>query len=75
MQITQPGSITLDGGSARGRAYLVEIGELRDGSSHRNYGVYHDTYRRTSSGWKSAERVYELKYLDTIPLGGSAPPS
>jgi hypothetical protein len=24
--------------------------------------------------WKFAERVYEVRYLDTTPLAGSAPP-
>jgi hypothetical protein len=26
-----------------------------------------------SVGWKFAERVYEVRYLDTTPLAGSAP--
>jgi ketosteroid isomerase-like protein len=32
-----------------------------------------DRYQRTPDGWKFAERVYEIKYLDTTPLAGSAP--
>ena len=39
----------------------------------RNYAVYHDRYRRTRDGWKFAERVYELRYVDTTPLTGTAP--
>jgi hypothetical protein len=35
--------------------------------------VYHDRYKRTRDGWKFIERVYEVKYLDTTPLAGSAP--
>jgi hypothetical protein len=27
----------------------------------------------TADGWKFAERVYEVRYLDTTPLAGSAP--
>jgi hypothetical protein len=34
--------------------------------------AYHDRYRRTTDGWKFAERVYEIRYLDTTPLAGSA---
>ena len=45
-----------------------------DGGSHLNYAVYHDRYERTPDGWKFAERVYEVRYLDTTPLTGSAPP-
>ncbi len=40
-----------------------------------NYAIYHDRYRRTADGWKFAERVYEVRYLDTAPLTGSAPPA
>ena len=43
------------------------------GGSHLNYAVYHDRYQRTPDGWKFTERVYEVKYLDTTPLRGSAP--
>ena len=41
--------------------------------SHLNYSVYHDRYRRTPDGWKFAERVDEVLYLDTTPLTGSPP--
>jgi hypothetical protein len=46
---------------------------MREGSSHLNYSVYHDRYRRTPDGWKFTERVDEIKYLDTTPLTGSPP--
>jgi hypothetical protein len=26
-----------------------------------------------TDGWRFAERVYEVRYLDTTPLAGSAP--
>jgi ketosteroid isomerase-like protein len=73
LQTIHPGTIQLDGDSASGRAYLAEFGRLRDGSSHTNYGVYHDRYRRTPDGWKFAERVYEVRYVDTTPLPGTVP--
>jgi len=73
VQTTHPGIIRLDGDTASGRAYLQELIRLRDGSSHLNYAIYHDRYRRTADGWKFAERVYEIRYLDTTPLAGSAP--
>jgi hypothetical protein len=46
---------------------------LRDGRSELNYAIYHDRYQRTADGWKFTERVYEIRYLDTSPLAGSAP--
>jgi ketosteroid isomerase-like protein len=73
VQTIHPGMIRLDGDSASGRAYISELIHLRDGSSHLNYAVYHDRYQRTPDGWKFTERVYEIRYLDTSPLAGSAP--
>jgi ketosteroid isomerase-like protein len=58
VQTTHPGTIQLEGDTASGRAYISELGRLRYGSSHLNYAVYNDRYRRTSDGWKFAERVY-----------------
>ena len=36
-----------------------------------NYAVYHDRYQHPD-GWKFTERVYEITYLDTSALTGSA---
>ena len=72
VQNTHPGAIELDGDSAHGRAYISELMH-GDGRSHLNYAVYHDRYQRTPDGWKFSERVYEVRYLDTTPLAGSAP--
>jgi ketosteroid isomerase-like protein len=73
VQTTHPGAIRLDGDAASGRAYIQELIRLRDGNSELNYAIYHDHYRRTPDGWKFTERVYEVRYLDTTPLAGSAP--
>lgn len=73
VQTAHPGTIELEDDTAVGRAYIAEFGRMRDGSSHRNYSVYHDRYQRTSDGWKFTERVYEVRYLDTTPLAGAAP--
>jgi ketosteroid isomerase-like protein len=73
VQNTHPGTIQLDGDTASGGAYISELVRFRDGSSELNYAVYHDRYRRTPDGWRFAERVYEVRYLDTTPLAGSAP--
>jgi SnoaL-like domain len=73
VQTTHPGTIQLDGDTATGRAYIQELMRLRDGSSHLNYAIYHDRYQRTGDGWKFTERIYEVRYLDSTPLAGSAP--
>jgi len=73
VQTTHPGTIQLDGDTASGRAYVLTFGRFRDGGSHLNYSVYHDRYQRTPDGWKFAERVDEVVYLDTSALAGSPP--
>ncbi|GHO77756.1 hypothetical protein KSD_55270 [Ktedonobacter sp. SOSP1-85] len=73
VQTTHPGTIQLLGDTAVGRAYISELGRLRDGRCELNYAIYHDRYQRTEDGWKFAERVYEVRYLDHTPLAGSAP--
>ena len=73
VQTTHPGTIRLDGDTASGRAYISELIRFRDGNSHLNYAIYHDRYQRTGDGWKFTERVYEIRYLDTTALAGSAP--
>ncbi|MGW0769172.1 LUD domain-containing protein [Streptomyces sp. NPDC002676] len=73
VQNSHPGTIRLDGDTATGRTYMQEIARVRDGRSGLNFAVYHDSYQRTPEGWKFAERVYEVRYVDTTPLRGSAP--
>ena len=73
VQNTHPGTIQLDGDTATGRAYMQELARTRDSRQGLNYAIYHDRYERTPDGWKFAERVYEVRYLDTSPLAGSAP--
>ncbi len=58
---------------ATGRAYMQELARTRDGRQGLNYAIYHDRYQRTGDGWRFTERVYEVRYLDTSPLAGSAP--
>jgi ketosteroid isomerase-like protein len=72
VQTTHPGTIQLDGDTALGRSYISELMH-GSGGSHLNYAIYHDRYRRTPEGWKFSERVYEVRYVDSTPLAGSAP--
>jgi ketosteroid isomerase-like protein len=71
VQATHPGAIQVDGDTASGRAYIQELGRLRDGRSVLDHLIYHDRYRRSPDGWEFTERVAELRYLDTTPLAGS----
>ncbi|WP_327092158.1 nuclear transport factor 2 family protein [Nonomuraea sp. NBC_01738] len=74
VQNVHPGIIRIDGDTATGRSSIHEFGRMRDGTSHQNYALYHDRYRRTPEGWRFAERVYEVRYLDPTPLPGTTPP-
>ena len=73
VQTTHAGTIQLDGDTASGRAYIQELVRGRDGRTELNFAIYHDRYQRTGDGWKFTERVFEVRYLDTTPLAGSAP--
>jgi ketosteroid isomerase-like protein len=75
VQTSHPGTIQLDGDTASGRAYIFELMRGQDHGSNVNHGIYHDRYRRTPDGWKFSERIYEITYVDTTPLPGSAPSS
>ncbi|GAA2901195.1 hypothetical protein GCM10020220_108200 [Nonomuraea rubra] len=73
VQTTHPGVIRIEGDTATGRAYMQELGRLRDGRAESNFAIYHDRYRRTGDGWRFTERVYEVRYHDTTPLTGAPP--
>jgi ketosteroid isomerase-like protein len=75
VQNSHPGTIQLDGDTASGRTYIQELARTKDGRQGQNFAIYHDRYQRTGDGWKFAERVYEVRYLDTSPLAGAAPTS
>jgi ketosteroid isomerase-like protein len=72
VQTTHAGTIQLDGDTASGRAYIQELIRSRNGRTELNFAIYHDRYQRTGDGWKFTERVFEVRYLDTTPLAGSA---
>jgi ketosteroid isomerase-like protein len=73
VQTTHAGVIQLDGDTASGRAYMQEVLRTRGGHAEVNYAIYHDRYQRTAGGWRFTERTYEIRYVDTSPLAGSAP--
>lgn len=70
IQNNYAGVISLDGDVATGRNHVFEIGRALDGRSAEIYAIWHDRYRRTPDGWRFAERVYEIRYLNESPLTG-----
>ena len=71
VQTSHPGALRVEGDTATGRAHMHELAQSRDGRSGTNFAIYHDRYQRTPDGWRFAERVYEIRYLDMTPLAGS----
>lgn len=71
IQSTHPGHILIHGTTASGRAYISERGRFEGGRSMFNHALFHDQYRRTVDGRRFAERLFEVRFFDTTPLGGS----
>ena len=70
VQVAPNGRITVDGDTAAGRWYILEIGRLRDGSSSQQVALCHDEYRRTRNGWRLRRREVERIYKGAAALEG-----
>ncbi len=80
VQTVHPGMTEVDGDTAVGRSFVNEFGRLRDGIGHlRRRQLVPELLRvprpvrAHAEGWKFAERLYEIRYVDTTPLAGSPP--
>lgn len=70
VQVAPNGRIEIDGDTASGRWYILEIGRLRDGSSSQQVALCHDQYRRTADGWRLQRREVERIYKGAAALEG-----
>ena len=70
VQIAPNGSIEIDGDTATGRWYILEIGRLRGGSSSQQVALCRDQYRRTADGWRLRRREVERIYKGDAALAG-----
>lgn len=66
----------VDGATARGRAYALELAEIRDsGDWLEVYGLYHDEYARLDDGWRFSRRRFQVLArrsggrLSAFPIG------
>jgi hypothetical protein len=51
----------VDEGRARGRAYALELAEIRDsGDWLEVYGLYHDDYALVDDGWRFSQRRFQV---------------
>lgn len=70
VQVAPNGRIEIDGATATGRWYILEIGQLRTGSSSQLVALCHDEYRRTDGGWRLRCREVERIYKGAAALEG-----
>ena len=70
VQVAPNGRVEIDGDTATGRWYILEIGRLRNGSSSQQVALCHDLYRRTADGWRLRRREVERIYRGDAALAG-----
>lgn len=70
VQVAPNGRIEIDGDTATGRWYILEIGQLRDGPSSQQVALCRDEYRRTADGWRLRRREVERIYKGAAALEG-----
>ena len=70
VQVAPNGRIEIDGDTATGRWYILEIGQLRDGPSSQQVALCRDEYRRTGDGWRLRRREVERIYKGAAALEG-----
>ena len=64
VQVAPNGRIEIDGDTATGRWYILEIAQLRDGPSSQQVALCRDEYRRTGDGWRLRRREVERLYRE-----------
>jgi hypothetical protein len=62
----------IDDDHARATSTIEGLARV-DGQGFRNYGVYYDELVRTDEGWRFAHRYLQNVYVESAPLGGTAP--
>jgi 3-phenylpropionate/cinnamic acid dioxygenase small subunit len=56
--------VTIDGDQASGRTYFYNPMKFADGKSLVVGGYYNDRFVRTPHGWRIAERIEEMAFMD-----------
>jgi ketosteroid isomerase-like protein len=70
VQLYLSNTATIDGDTAAGRAYLVELNVPVDADRRILVGWYDDTYRRTDDGWRFSSRSLTRLYVGAPDLTG-----
>lgn len=72
-QLTPTGTVTLDGDTATGSWWLLELNRLADGTGTLHFGHYDDAYVRTPDGWRFALRRLTMVYRGPLDPGTLVP--
>lgn len=74
LQLAGSGTATVDGDSGTGRRYMQEVARTASGRTILYHGYYDDTYARTDTGWRFAERRLIWLYQGPPDVSGTFGP-
>ncbi|NDI47162.1 nuclear transport factor 2 family protein [Goekera deserti] len=72
-QLAPTGTVQLDGGTATGSWWVLELNHRADGTGALHLGHYDDVYRRTDAGWRFAARRHSMVYRGPLDPGTVVP--
>ncbi len=72
-QLVMNGIVEVDGDTASGSWYILELNHLENGDGVMHAGNYEDTYTRTTEGWRFASRRFHLVYKGAMDPGTVVP--
>jgi hypothetical protein len=65
--------VQVDGDTATGQWWVLELNHLADGTGALHLGHYDDDYRRDPEGWRFASRRFHLVYRGPLEPGTVVP--
>lgn len=66
VMFTTQGSVTIDGKSATGRSYTLEVAKDASGTEMRVTGCYEDRYIKREGNWGFAYRKFTMLHCQTL---------
>lgn len=72
-QLAPTGTVRINGDTATGTWWLLELNRLADGTATMHFGHYDDDYVRTVDGWRFAVRRLAMVYRGALDPGTIVP--
>ena len=72
-QLAPTGTVQVDGDTATGSWWVLELNRLADGTGALHLGHYDDEYARTPDGWRFATRRFAMVYRGALDPGTVVP--